>query len=57
MASTGYEGLIAALGNAQIAVTAYGHVDEIAAMVAFIAGPEAGYIAGASLTVDGGTNA
>ena len=44
----------------QIAVTAlkrYGHVDEIAAMVAFVAGPEAGYITGASLTVDGGTNA
>jgi len=44
----------------QIANTAlkrYGHVDEIAAMVAFLAGPEAAYITGASLTVDGGTNA
>jgi 3-oxoacyl-[acyl-carrier protein] reductase len=44
----------------QIANTAlkrYGHVDDIAAMVAFVAGPEAGYITGASLTVDGGTNA
>jgi 3-oxoacyl-[acyl-carrier protein] reductase len=44
----------------QIALTAlkrYGSVEEIAAMVAFIAGPEAGYITGASLTVDGGTNA
>ena len=44
----------------QIANTAlkrYGHVDDIAAMVAFIAGPQAGYITGASLTVDGGTNA
>jgi 3-oxoacyl-[acyl-carrier protein] reductase len=44
----------------QIANTAlkrYGHVEDIAAMVAFIAGPEAGYITGASLTVDGGTNA
>jgi 3-oxoacyl-[acyl-carrier protein] reductase len=44
----------------QIANTAlkrYGHVEEIAAMVAFVAGPEAGYITGASLTVDGGTNA
>ena len=29
----------------------------IAALVAFIAGPEASYITGASLTVDGGTNA
>ena len=44
----------------QIANTAlkrYGHVDEIAAMVAFVAGPEAAYITGAYLTVDGGTNA
>jgi 3-oxoacyl-[acyl-carrier protein] reductase len=44
----------------QIANTAlgrYGSVDDIAAMVAFVAGPEASYITGASLTVDGGTNA
>jgi len=44
----------------QIANTAlkrYGHVEDIAAMVAFVAGPEADYITGASLTVDGGTNA
>lgn len=44
----------------QIANTAlkrYGHVEDIAAMVAFVAGPEAAYITGTSLTVDGGTNA
>ena len=44
----------------QIANTAlkrYGHVEDIAAMVAFVAGPEAGYLTGANLTVDGGTNA
>ena len=44
----------------QKAVTAlnrYGSVDEVAALVAFIAGPEASYITGANLTVDGGTNA
>jgi 3-oxoacyl-[acyl-carrier protein] reductase len=44
----------------QIANTAlgrYGHVDEVAALVAFVAGPESGYITGANLTVDGGTNA
>lgn len=44
----------------QIALTAlkrYGKADEIAAIVAFVAGPEAGYITGANLTVDGGTNA
>jgi 3-oxoacyl-[acyl-carrier protein] reductase len=44
----------------QIAVTAlgrYGHVDEVAALVAFVASPESSYITGANLTVDGGTNA
>jgi len=44
----------------QKAVTAlnrYGHVDEVAALVAFIAGSESSYITGANLTVDGGTNA
>lgn len=44
----------------QIANTAlrrYGHVDEVAALVAFVAGPESSYITGANLTVDGGTNA
>ena len=44
----------------QIANTAlkrYGHVEDIAAMVAFVAGPDASYITGANLTVDGGTNA
>jgi 3-oxoacyl-[acyl-carrier protein] reductase len=44
----------------QIALTAlkrYGTVDEVAALVAFVASPEAAYITGTSLTVDGGTNA
>ena len=44
----------------QIANTAlgrYGHVEEVAALVAFVVGPEASYITGANLTVDGGTNA
>jgi 3-oxoacyl-[acyl-carrier protein] reductase len=44
----------------QIANTAlkrYGHVNEVAALVAFVAGPDAAYITGANLTVDGGTNA
>jgi 3-oxoacyl-[acyl-carrier protein] reductase len=43
--------------KANTALNRYGTVDEIAAMVAFVAGPEASYITGASLTVDGGTNA
>ena len=44
----------------QIANTAlgrYGQVAEVAALVAFVAGPESSYITGANLTVDGGTNA
>ena len=35
----------------------YGTVDEVAALVAFVASAESSYITGASLTVDGGTNA
>ena len=42
---------------ANTALKRYGHVDDIAAMVSFVAGPESGYITGANLTVDGGTNA
>jgi 3-oxoacyl-[acyl-carrier protein] reductase len=44
----------------QKAVTAldrYGTVDEVAALVAFVASPQSSYITGANLTVDGGTNA
>ena len=44
----------------QVAATAlkrYGTVDDIADMVAFVASPHASYVTGASLTVDGGTNA
>jgi 3-oxoacyl-[acyl-carrier protein] reductase len=43
--------------KAATALNRYGHVDDIASMVAFIAGPEAAYITGANLTVDGGMNA
>jgi 3-oxoacyl-[acyl-carrier protein] reductase len=43
--------------KANTALGRYGTVDEVAALVAFVSGPEASYITGASLTVDGGTNA
>ena len=35
----------------------YGRTDDVAAMVAYLAGPEAGFVTGASLTIDGGFNA
>ena len=44
----------------QVAATAlkrYGTSDEVANLVAFVAGPESSYITGANLTIDGGTNA
>ena len=47
----------AAPQKAATALNRYGSVDEVAALVAFVAGPEASYITGANLTVDGGTNA
>jgi 3-oxoacyl-[acyl-carrier protein] reductase len=43
--------------KAATALDRFGRVDEIAAMVAFVAGPESSYITGANLTVDGGMNA
>jgi 3-oxoacyl-[acyl-carrier protein] reductase len=43
--------------KAATALNRYGGVEEIAPMVAFVAGPESSYITGANLTVDGGMNA
>ena len=43
--------------KATTALDRYGHVDEVAALVAFVAGPESSYITGANLTVDGRMNA
>jgi 3-oxoacyl-[acyl-carrier protein] reductase len=47
----------AAPQKAATALNRYGKAEEVAALVAFIASPEASYITGANLTVDGGTNA
>jgi 3-oxoacyl-[acyl-carrier protein] reductase len=43
--------------KAATALDRYGHADEVAAVVAFVAGPESSYITGSNLTVDGGMNA
>jgi 3-oxoacyl-[acyl-carrier protein] reductase len=43
--------------KAVVPLDRYGHADEVAALVAFVAGPESSYVNGANLTVDGGTNA
>ncbi len=40
-----------------MALPRYGKAEEIASFVAYLAGPEAGYITGASLTIDGGFSA
>jgi 3-oxoacyl-[acyl-carrier protein] reductase len=40
-----------------MALPRYGRTEEVAAMVAYLAGPDAGFVTGASLTIDGGFNA
>jgi 3-oxoacyl-[acyl-carrier protein] reductase len=40
-----------------MALPRFGTVEEIAGMVAYLAGPEAAFVTGASLTIDGGFNA
>ena len=47
-------GEFAAMIKGLMALDRYGRAEEIAAFVAYLAGPEAGYITGASLTIDGG---
>ena len=40
-----------------LAVQRYGTCDEVASLVAYLAGPEAAFVTGASLKIDGGTSA
>jgi 3-oxoacyl-[acyl-carrier protein] reductase len=51
------DGAFAKLVMGSIAVERYANVSEIAGMVAYLAGPEAGFVTGASLTIDGGYSA
>jgi cyclic-di-GMP-binding biofilm dispersal mediator protein len=43
--------------HAGLSIKRHGHVEEVAAMVAFLAGPDAGFITGAMHTIDGGLGA
>ena len=43
--------------KAAVPLDRYGRPDEVAALVAFVAGPESTFVNGANLTVDGGVNA
>jgi 3-oxoacyl-[acyl-carrier protein] reductase len=43
--------------RARMAIPQYGRPEDIAALVAFVAGPDGGFINGAGLAVDGGVNA
>jgi 3-oxoacyl-[acyl-carrier protein] reductase len=47
-------GDFAATMKGLMAIKRYGRAEEIAAFVAYLAGPEAGYVTGASLSIDGG---
>jgi 3-oxoacyl-[acyl-carrier protein] reductase len=51
------EGDFAEVMKTMMAIGRYGKDEEIASFVAYLAGPEAGYITGASLTIDGGFSA
>ena len=51
------EGPLAASVLPAVAVGRYGRPEEVAAAVAFLAGPDAGYITGDGILVDGGANA
>jgi 3-oxoacyl-[acyl-carrier protein] reductase len=51
------DGPFAAMLKGQLAVPRFASVEEIAAMVVYLAGPDAGFVTGASLMIDGGFNA
>jgi len=51
------EGPFAEKMKSYMALPRYGKDSEVAAMVAYLAGSEAGFVTGASLTIDGGFGA
>ena len=48
------EGAFAESAKAMMPLGRYGRGDEIAGMVSYLAGPEAAYVTGANLSIDGG---
>jgi 3-oxoacyl-[acyl-carrier protein] reductase len=48
------EGAFAEMLKGLMAIKHYGKGDDIAGMVSYLAGPDAGFVTGASLTIDGG---
>jgi 3-oxoacyl-[acyl-carrier protein] reductase len=48
------DGTLAEAVKGLVALGRYGEAEEIAGLVAYLAGPEAGFVTGASLTIDGG---
>jgi 3-oxoacyl-[acyl-carrier protein] reductase len=51
------DGPMAESMKGHMALPRYGQGDEIAGLVAYLASPEAGFVTGASLNIDGGYNA
>jgi 3-oxoacyl-[acyl-carrier protein] reductase len=51
------DGPFAQIAKGYIAVKRYGHGEEIAALVSYLAGPDGAYITGAQLKIDGGYTA
>jgi 3-oxoacyl-[acyl-carrier protein] reductase len=51
------DGPFAAVLKQHLAIDRYARAEEIAGLVAYLAGPEAGYVTGASLSIDGGYTA
>jgi 3-oxoacyl-[acyl-carrier protein] reductase len=51
------DGPLADMMKSTIALARFGRADEVASLVSYLAGPEAAFITGASLTIDGGYNA
>jgi 3-oxoacyl-[acyl-carrier protein] reductase len=48
------DGPLSEMMKGPLALVRYAEAKEVAAMVSYLAGPEAGFVTGASLNIDGG---